>query len=302
MRLLFLIAAFVATGLFGSAQESLYQSGNGETAIYLRQSTTAVNLGDSKASVAYIDRTNIHPYSWGVEAYATANTGVASLFASTQPKAPEGGGSGTLVRHYILAKRPVVGAGAGPAKEDWLLVDGGYGRSSFYIYPTNAAPSTSTAKTSFERFRTILAYNYFAGGDRILGFAAGAERRNNLSNLKSTSQQTVVVAGAPGSTSSIVTTQAGYYGNYKVYIAAPIYTDALFYLPGKVMVPGFDNRIGVDLFTRSDLAAVNRGSAGGIGIFLFKKSDPLSSIGGLTASYDGTNFQVSLTAGICFSK
>jgi hypothetical protein len=302
MRLLFVFAALLAAGPFASAQQSLFQSGDGQTAVYLRQSTAAINLGDSKASLGYIHRVNIEKLSWGLEAYATANSGVASLFSSDKPTAPEGGGDGTLVTHYVFTKPPPVGSSSGPIKEDWFLLDAGYGRSSFYLYPTNTAPSTSTPKTDFDRFRAILAYNLFAQGDMIFGIAAGAERRNNLSDLQTTSLQTVVVAAPTGSPSSVVKTQAGYYGNYKEYIAAPIYTDALFYLPAKMSVPGFDNRVGVDLFTRSDVAAVNRSASGGIGIFLFKKTDPLTCVGGLTASYDGTKFQVSLTAGITSSK
>ena len=302
MRLLFVLAAVLAAGPLAIAQQSLFQSGNGQTAVYLRQSTAAINLGDSKASLGYIHRVDIDKLSWGLEAYATANSGVASLFSSNKPTAPEGGGSGTLVSHYVFTKPPPVGSNPGPIKEDWFLLDAGYGRSSFYVYPTNAIPSASTPKTDFDRFRAILAYNLFAQGNMIFGIATGAERRNNLSDLKATSLQTVVVAAPTGSSTTVVKNQAGYYGSYKVYIGAPIYTDALFYLPAKMTVPGFDNRIGVDLFTRSDLAAVNRSASGGIGIFLFKKTDPLTCVGGLTASYDGTKFQVSLTAGISSSK
>jgi hypothetical protein len=299
MHSLFVLAVLTTAIPLASAQQSLFQSADGQTAIYLRQSTASINLGDSKASLAYIHRVNIQPFSWGVEGYATANTGVASLFLSDRPKAPEGGGDGTLVRHYLFTKMPEAGE-SGPAREDSLILDVGYGRSSFYLYPTGVAASTSAPKTNFDRLRAVVAYNFFASGNKILGIAGGAERRNNLSDLKSTSLQTVIVAAPPGSQSSIVKTQAGYYGDYKKYIAAPIYTDFLFYLPEKIVVPGFDNRIGIDFLSRSDIASANRSSQGGIGIFLFKKADPLASIGGLSATYDGTSFQVSLTAGLTF--
>jgi hypothetical protein len=303
MRLRLVLVALLAGAPCALAQQSLFESGNGQTAVYLRQSTAAVNLGDSKASLGYVHRVNIEKYSWGVEGYATANAGVASLFSSNKPTAPEGGGDGTLVRHYLFTKPPQVGSSSGgPIREDWLLVDAGYGRSSFYVYPTGAKPSTSTPKTDFDRFRALLAYNFFANGNMILGIAAGAERRNNLSDLTAASLETVEAPAGAGSASSVVKTQAGYYGNYKEYVGAPIYTDALFYLPEKMTIPGFDNRVGVDLLTRSDAAAVNRSASGGIGIFLFKKSDPLTAVGGLTATYDGTKFQVSLTAGISGSK
>jgi hypothetical protein len=277
-----------------AAQQSLFQSGDGKTSIYLRQSVAAINLGDSKASLGYFHRVNDKHLAVGAEAYATANSGVTSLFSSDKPKAPEGGGAGVLSWHYFLTAKPPAGSTA-RAKEDWILVDVGYGRSSFYVYPTGVTPSTSTVKTDFNRFRTLLAYNRFVNGNVMWGVSTGAERRNNIADLKSDTQQTVIVAGTP---TSIVSTQAGYYGDYKTYIAVPIYTDILWYLPPKAKVPGFDNRIGLDFISRSDIAAPQRTAKGGLGVFLFKKDDPLTTIGGLSATYDGSKFQVGLTVGL----
>jgi len=45
-----------------------------------------------------------------------------------------------------------------------------------------------------------------------------------------------------------------------------------------------DNRIGVDFLARANVAAPERGAKGGIGFFLFKKDDPLTPIGGFTAT------------------
>lgn len=56
------------------------------------------------------------------------------------------------------------------------------------------------------------------------------------------------------------------------------------YLPAKVAIPGMDNRIGVDFLARANVAAPERGAKGGIGFFLFKKDDPLTPIGGFTAT------------------
>jgi hypothetical protein len=279
------------------AQQSLFQSGNGETSIYLRQSIASINLGSSTASVGFFHRINEEHPAIGAEAYATANSGVTTLFASNAPKAPEGGGDGTFGWHYLFFPKPIAGT-TSPEKEDWLLLDAGYGRSSFYVYPLNAVPSTSAPKTSFDRFRTILAYNQAIHGDTIWGIATGVERRNNLSDLKSYTLQTTILPSPSGSQSSIVNTQAGYYGNYKVYVAVPIYTDILWYLPPGASLPGFGNRIGIDFLSRSDVAAPNRSSSGGLGIFLFKKDDPLSAIGGVTATYDGSKVTVTLTAGL----
>lgn len=299
MRSLILFAACLAAAPFTSAQQSLFQSGDGQSAVYLRQSSATLNLGDSKASIGYVHRVNIEKTSWGFEAYATANSGVASLFSSDKPKAPEGGGDFTFSRHYLRFKKPEAGTKA--KGEDWLLTDVGYGRSSFYLFPTGTAPSASTPKTDFNRFRALVAYNWSTGGNRIMGFAVGAERRNNLSDLTSVSLETVIVPAPAGSQTSIVKTQAGYHGNYKEYIAAPIYTDMLFYV-GQKPLPVLNSRLGIDFFSRSDFAATNRSSSGGLGLFLFKKEDPLAPIGGISASFNGTKVQLALTAGFTFAK
>jgi hypothetical protein len=299
MRPGFVFAFCLTVVPFALAQQSLFQSSDGQSAVYLRQSSATFNLGDSKAAIGYVHRINIKKTFWGFEGYATANSGVTSLFSSDKPKAPEGGGDFTLGRHYVFV--PMPHAGTPSKREDWWLVDVGYGRSSFYLYPSGSSPTSNTPKTNFDRFRTIAAYNFFTSGYLIAGIAAGAERRNNLSDLTSTTLETVIVPAPSGSQSSIVKTQAGYYGRYKEYIAAPIYTDALVY-PGEWSVPGFGNRIGIDFFSRSDVAASNRSSSGGLGVFIFKKDDPLTPVGGISASFNGTKVQVALTVGFTFAK
>lgn len=299
MRSRFVFAACLAVAEFASAQQSLFQSSDGQSAVYLRQSSATFNLGDSKASIAYIHRINIKKTFWGFGGYATANSGVTSLFSSGKPTAPEGGGDFTLGRHYAFVPMPHAGEKGG--REDWWLFDVGYGHSSFYLYRTGSTPSMNTPKTSFDRFRAVAAYNYFTSGTLIAGIAAGAERRNNLSDLTSVTLESVIVPAPSGSQSSIVKTRAGYYGTYKEYVAAPIYTDVLCY-PDQLSVPGFGNRIGIDFFSRSDVAAANRGASGGLGIFMFKKEDPLTPIGGISASFNGTKVQLSLTVGFTFAK
>jgi hypothetical protein len=292
------------SSVLACAQESLLQSGDGKTALYLRESAAAINLGDSKASLAYTSETTNNPWSWGTGIYATSNSGIASLFSSEKAKAPEGG-IGGVIAYHLTNVRPGCPPGFEKCvlnvKEHTLLVDGGYGRSSFYYYPAGVVPSASTSKTDFNRFRTFLVWNFFESGHTIFGLAAGAEKRNNLADLKSVSLATTVVAAPTGSQSSIVKSQAGYYGNYKQYIGAPIYADMLRYLPSWAKIPGFDQRLGVDLLSRADVSAPNRGANGGIGLFLFDSKDPLKTLGGVTATYDGTKFQLSLTTGFTSS-
>lgn len=305
MRSPLLLAACLATASFLSAQQSLFQSSDGQTAVYLWQSSAAsLNLGDSKASIGYFHRINTQKTFFGLEGYATANSGVTALFSSGKPTAPEGGGDFIIGRHFAFVRPPRAGELGG--REDWWLVDAGYGHSSFYLYPTGSTPTPDTAKTTLDRFRAVAAYNYFTNGNLLLGIAAGTERRNNLSDLTSVSLETVIVPAPTGSQSSVVTTRAGYYGDYKEYVAAPIYTDFLYY-PEKAAVPGFGNRIAIDFFSRSDVASPNRGSSGGIGVFIFGQDDKgnpdlLKPLGGVTASFNGTKVQFSLTVGFTFAK
>jgi hypothetical protein len=163
MRLRFVRAACLAVAQFASAQQSLFQSSDGQSAVYLRQSSATFNLGDRKASIAYIHRINIKRTFWRFEGYATANSGVTSLFSSDKPTAPEGGGDFTLGRHFVFVPMPRAAEKGGG--EDWWLVDFGYGHSAFYLYPKGTTPTMNTPMASFDRFRAVAAYNYFTSGN-----------------------------------------------------------------------------------------------------------------------------------------
>jgi hypothetical protein len=298
MRLLLLLVAAAAPSCM-FAQQSMFESGDGRSALYLRQSAVAVNFGDSKANFGYVHNYSSNPWFYAAGAYATSNSGVTSLFSSDKPKAPEGGVDGVLGVRYDPP--PNCDNCDFIPKNYRLLIDGGFGRSSFYLYPAGVTPTSSTTKTSLNRFRALMAMNRFAGG-WVLGFAAGAERRNNLSDLKSVNLDTIV-AGTSGSASTIVKSQAGYYGAYKEYIGAPVYTDLLLFGPFvKWKGAAIDHRLGFDLMTRSDIASVNRTSAGGLGVYLLDKKDNFKAIGGVSATYDGTKLQLSLTVGLTGSN
>lgn len=313
------VMALGAAGCVAYGQQSLFQTSDGQSSVYLQQSTAALNFGDSKASLGFTHHDNRdRSLVWGYEVFATANRGVSSLFSSDKAKAPEGGGDVTLGSHFLAtsnALQPedpdmveyahqhpgevVPFKNQAKTREDWALVDLGYSYSSFYVSATPAA--TSPTKTTLNKFRALAAYNYFYGGNFIAGIAAGAERRNNLSDLTSVQFQTVVAPAPAGTTNSVVTTQTGYYGSYKDYVAAPIYVDLLWYL-GKLRTPGFGNRVAVDFISRADAAAANRSALGGLGLFFFKKGSATVPLGGVTGTYDGTKFQVSLTTGFTVSK
>lgn len=299
MRIIVALTMLVASqSLF--AQQSMFESGDGRTALYLRQPAAALNFGNSKASFGYVHDLSTNNFFFGAGTYATANNGVSSLFSSDKPKAPEGGIDGLIGFRYDPA--PTCDNCEYIPKNNRFLIDAGYGRSSFYLYRTNATPSANVSKTDFNRFRAVAGWNLFIG-DWVFGLASGAERRNNLSDLKQVNLDTVVVGAPTGGKSNIVKSQAGYYGNYRQYIGTTIYEDALYFFPAwKKKHLGLDNRIGLDILSRSDVAAVNRSCAGGLGLFLLDKKDPYKVMGGVTATYDGTKFQLSLTTGLTSSS
>ena len=320
MRRTFVIAlALASVPCISYGQQSLFQTSDGQSSLYLQESTAALNLGDSKASLGFTHHDNKdNSWIWGYEVLATANKGVASLFTSGKAKAPEGGGDFTVGKHFLATSnalqhvdpdmREYSQAHPGEivpfktitnTEEDWALLDIGYSYSTFLV--SSIAVNASANKTSFHRYRAIAAYNYFYGGSFIGGFATGIEHRNNTGDLKSAQFQTVLAPAPGGTTGSVVTTQTGFYGTYKEYVAVPVDVDLLFY-PGKLKTPGFGNRVGFDLISRADVAAPYRGALGGLGIFFFKKGNATVPIGGVTGTYDGSKFQVSLTTGITVGK
>ncbi len=321
-----LIALFAAPFAM-RGQESLFQSSDGATSIYTQRSTAALNFGDSKASISYVKR-DTKRIALGYEVFATASSGVTSLFSSDKPKAPTGGGDFTIGTHWNYKPKskapadlpvgvPVQPTSVKPEGEAWWVTDVGYSRSSFYV--SDAAVAASAAQRNFDRFRVLEVINWSMAGERIIGLAGGVERRNNLDDLQAVQFQTVVAPAPAGSSSSVVTSKAGYYGVYNQYVGVPIYFDVLQYLvrPDKsaaclnksapcndkgVSVPGFGNRIALDAFARADAGNANRSAKGGVGVYVFKKGDALTPLGGVTVSYDGSKVQVGVTTGFSLGK
>lgn len=281
--------------LFG--QQSLFESGDGRTSLYIQHTSVGINLGDSKASFGYIHNHSKNKVFYGAGLYATASSGTATLFSSDKAKAPEGGFDGVIGFRKDIIPDCQTAECSFRTKNNRLLLDGGYGRSTFYLYPTGTVASTNTNKTSFDRFRALGGWNGFYNGKIVFGLVAGVERRNNTGDLKSANLAETLVAAPTGGSVSVVHEQAGFYGDYKVYVAAPIYEDFLVYLPAAPKWLGDNNRIGIDFLSRADGGSANRGALGGVGLYLFNGKDPFKTIGGISATYDGKKVQFSLTAG-----
>ena len=70
------------------AQQSAFQSGDGQTSIYLNHPAATVNLGDTKFSFGYLNQHSEKRPFWGVELFGKASSGVTTLFSSNKPKIP----------------------------------------------------------------------------------------------------------------------------------------------------------------------------------------------------------------------
>ncbi len=276
-------------------QQSAFQSGDGRTSVYLDAPAAAVNFGDSKFSLGYTnrkDKGDVREKFWGFEVFGKASSGVTSLFSANKPKVPEGGGDLSFGFHDPLG----LSTGAnGLFADDWWLIDVGYSRSYFYV--SSVSTNIDSANHYFDRFRAITAYNVLVNGWLFVGLAGGAERRNNLDDLTKVNFQTVVASGPAGSPNTVVKTQSGFFGSYKQYLAAPVYSDLIFLLPPTVKVGGTQYVFAVDGFTRSDVAAANRTSDGGIGLFFTPKEAPTKVLGGVSASWNGGKPKLALVAG-----
>jgi hypothetical protein len=292
MRIILFAAAIVSV----FAQESAFQSGDGRTSIYLQSGSAAIiNLTDTKFAFGTFHRTSTTPWFVGFDLFGKASSGITTL-VDKKIKVPEGGADFTVGRHQLLS-----GGALSTSKvvDDWILVDIGYSRSYFYLQSTPGA--TTDTKRFFDRYRLIADYNALFPISKVnvlVGIAAGAERRNNLDDLTQVTFETAVVPTPAGSATSVQKTQGGFYGPYRQYVAAPIYTDIL--LIPTTFPDVLGSRLGIDVFTRSNLAKFNRYAEPGVGLFLTKKDAPTKVYGGLSASWNDGKIGVALVAGYNF--
>ena len=274
-----------------AAQKSAFQSGNGQTSLYLDGgSAVTANFADTKVSLGQVFRQAIPKFTWGYEAYFKASSGSSTLFSS-KIKVPEGGAD------VVVGWHPLVRRWETTTRDNWLLFDIGYSRSAFYVA---AAPpgSVDDAKRYFDRIRAIAAYNHKFSDNVLLGVAAGAERRNNLDDLTEVKFQTAVAPAPAGGSVSAVKSKDGFLGDYREYVAAPVYTDLLYLLTRKLTV--LKSRVAIDGFTRFDVAAPHRSADGGVGIFLTDPKKPTRVRGGLSASWNEGKVRVALVASYNF--
>jgi hypothetical protein len=298
MRAIFAATLPIGLALEAWAQQSGFQSGDGRTSIYLNKTAAILNFTETKFSFGYTRLASADNRFWGFQAFAQASTGITTLLED-KIEVPQGGGNFSFGDRHLLSRKPL--EPQTKVADDWLLLDVGYGRSSPFVETPPGAATGSNRP--FDQYHALAVYNALfrpMAADVLVGFAAGVERRNNLGDLTPATFQTTLVPAAAGSVNSIQQTQTGFAGNYLTYVAAPVYTDILAVLPQPVKRFGLNSQIGIDGFTRSDLAASHRSGDGGIGIFLVQDKKPTQVQGGISASWNGGKVRVAVVAGLNF--
>jgi len=206
-------------------------------------------------------------------------------------------------RQIAVIKRHLESQGPGDMTFDQLDVRLGVSRSAnTLLNPQTTTFAAQVAKRQFTGWSALLSYSAEYGRleqgpgiQRLFGFAVGVERRNNASDLKQIDLRDIVFTSQDGTTSRTgETSRKVLQGDYKESTALVANTDFVF-LP-----PSFDNRLAVDLFTRTtrDNSTDFRP---GMGVFLVQKGAPRKVLGGVSVSRTmGGKAQVDLIAGFNF--
>jgi hypothetical protein len=301
---LFLCCIWAATCL---AQQSLFQSHNGDTSIFLNApdqvhqlGIISANIGDSNLRFGYL-HDNSKKYSFGLDLSGELNSTTAELFNGVTPSKAASVNITEKIR-WIGTSRPdaskVQTSGTIPCKlcDDWVILQAGYQRQQLKLVDTSLSPLPSPTDHGFDGYNLRAGYNALvkAGwlGDFLVGTTLGAGRQNNTEDLDSVQVTDTIVSVSNGiERRAISGTNAAFVGNYEKYWAVPVNADGVWY-PG--MLTG---RLGIDLFVRSNLAAKHRFGNPGIGAFFAKPGQPARPIGGITVTYQNGRGRLALVTG-----
>jgi hypothetical protein len=288
------------------AQQSLYESSNGDTAIFLgSQSGVALyNIGNSSVRFGYLhDTSGPKPIAWGFDIAGTIK-GTSSTLLQDNVAAPGVSLRAGLVRKNLFFHLPPLPGPNAPPNfpcalcGDWLVFQVRYDRAQFYTLMSSTPPFPKPEKRNFDGFQAKVAYNQLrksAAFDWLLGASIGVARSNNTDALKSlqftdnlitnTATDQLILGTGP---------KTAYIGNYNVFAGVPINGDLIVY------PHALSGLIGFDLFVRSNVGQDNRYGSPGIGAFLAKKGQPARPIGGITISYRDGKGQASIVVGWTF--
>lgn len=309
---------------FVGAQESLFQSSDGNTAVFLSSSTSGktaedralagpgaqsstagvalYNYSASKAEFGYLyQKSGMKPLGFGFSVAGTLKQGAVSI-VHADASAPGVSLQGTVTKNITpgidASKVKESGTFVCHVCSEWLVFQAKYSTSQFYTVPTSTAPFPTPTKQTFNGAQGVAGYNALlktSNADWLFGATVGVGLLNNTDSLKS-AQYTSNQVTTTGGTQEIIGqgSQTLYVGNYKTFAGVPINIDAIVF-PGAL-----SGMVGFDLFVRSDIASADQFANPGIGLFISKMGQPARPVGGITASYKNGKGEVSLVAGWSF--
>ena len=292
----------------GLAQQSLFESQNGDTSIFLNGTAGVIsaNIGKSDVRFGYL-----HQFAsrngWGFDLAGTLRGDTATLLRNNPP-APGAEIRTAYIRRNLVSNPPNasnLNKNSGPIEpcprglcDDWLVIQAGYKRTRFYTIDTGLQPLPEPTRRNFDGWITRVAYNQLrktARNDFLLGVSAGLSRANNTDELDTVQVTDEIVSTVNGidrrAASDAVT---AYTGAYRPYIGVPISADAIWF-PGALT-----GRVGIDLFLRSNVGQANRYGSPGIGLFFSKAGQPARPVGGLSVAYKDGKAQAALIVGWSF--
>lgn len=278
------------------AQSSAYQSADGNTSIFLDNAKGSLifNVSNTQFDFGYLHEAAGKSFLYGFDVTGKPSSDFASLFQNA--KLPAGaGGSASLGRHKLFSQALTHQNETSRLRDDWVLLQVGFTRSSF---ETAGDALSEPIKRSFNGYKSLAVYDALVnapGATLLLGVATGVQQTNNLDALKSAVISTPLAISAPGISPFQVSQQAssGYFGNYKSFIGAPLYTDA-------VWVPKSLPWLDLDAFTRSNLTSVNRYIEGGLGLFIAKRDNPTQVLGGISVGWKNGSPTIAFVTGWSF--
>jgi hypothetical protein len=279
------------------AQTSAYQSADCNTSIFLANAKASLifNVSSTQFDLGYLHEGSGKSWLYGLDVTGKPTSEFSTLFVKGKTP-PAAGGSAAFGYHHPISKDIDHQVASTRLRDDWALLQFTYTRqSSFETVPNS---TTEPEKRTFDGYRAVAVYNALVnapGSTLLLGVAAGIQRQNNLDQLKPVTISTPVAASVPGIAPFTVTQQAssGYFGDYKKYFGAPLYTDAIWIPKG---LPWID----FDAFTRWNAAHEYRYIEGGIGIFLAKPGNATQVLGGISLAWKNGTPTLGFVAGWSF--
>ncbi len=315
MRYAIAIVVVLLLGVCAEAQQSLFESSSGETAIFLSSEPAPGKLSQSGGDAGVIlynmaastvrfgylhQRSGPRPLGLGGEISGTLKDGSSTILHNnaTAPGASIRAGLTKSLTTVDASKVTKTGEFKCSLCAHWLVAQLRVDVSQFYTVPSSVPPFPTPQKRTFTGVQSKVGYNQLwksSYADWLLGTTIGIGRLNNTDSLKSAQFTDNVITNT--STDQLILNQGSkttYIGKYNQGVGIPVNADAILF-PGALR-----GMVGVDIFLRSNVGAVDRYASPGLGIFVAKKGQPARPIGGLTVSYRDGKGQASLVVGWSF--